>query len=125
MQLGFVSAILPELSLAEVASVGRATGYSCVEIMCWPPSKADRRYAGVTHVNVNDFTRDKAAEVKGTLAEAHISASRTGLLSQSAGAGSGRGAAIRRAHSKSHQGRSASGSEPDEYVHRSRLDEIG
>ena len=52
MQLGFVSAIVPELSLAEVIELAASIGYQTVELMCWPPSKADRRYAGVTHVNV-------------------------------------------------------------------------
>ncbi len=56
MQLGFVSAILPDLSLREVAQVARRIGFSCVELMCWPPSKAERRYAGVTHVDVTDFS---------------------------------------------------------------------
>ena len=27
-------------------------GYDCVEVMCWPEGKADRRYAGVTHIDV-------------------------------------------------------------------------
>jgi len=52
MQLGFVSAILPELSLDEVLAFARETGYDCVEVMCWPPGRADRRYAGVTHLDV-------------------------------------------------------------------------
>jgi sugar phosphate isomerase/epimerase len=64
MQLGFVSAILPELSLADVAGVAKSAGYSCVELMCWPVSKAERRYAGVTHVDVVDFTPAKADEVR-------------------------------------------------------------
>ena len=59
MKLGFVSAILPDLSLAEVAQFAAATGYTCVELMCWPVSKAERRYAGVTHVDVTDFTSGK------------------------------------------------------------------
>ena len=45
MKLGFVSAILPDLSLAEVAQFAAQTGYTCVELMCWPVSKAERRYA--------------------------------------------------------------------------------
>jgi sugar phosphate isomerase/epimerase len=52
MQLGFVSAILPELSLQEVLATARPLGYDCVEIMCWPHGKAERRYAGVTHLDV-------------------------------------------------------------------------
>ena len=78
MQLGFVSAILPELSLAEVASVAKSAGYSCVEVMCWPVSKAERRYAGVTHVDVVDFTMAKADEVKGIMAEAGVAISGLG-----------------------------------------------
>ena len=52
MQLGFVSAILPELSLEEVLGTARQIGYDCVEVMCWPKGKAERRYAGVTHLEV-------------------------------------------------------------------------
>ena len=78
MQLGFVSAILPELSLAEVASVAKSAGYSCVEFMCWPVSQAERRYAGVTHVDVVDLTPAKADEVKGAMAETGIAISGLG-----------------------------------------------
>ena len=52
MKLGFVSAIVPELSLVEVFSVAQDYGYECVEVMCWPVGAADRRYAGVTHIDV-------------------------------------------------------------------------
>lgn len=55
MQLGFVSAILPELSLEEVFELAAAEGYECVEVMCWPPGKAERRYAGVTHIDVTEL----------------------------------------------------------------------
>ena len=55
MQLGFVSAILPDQTLEEVFAIGKETGYSCVELMSWPVGKADRRYAGVTHIDVNNF----------------------------------------------------------------------
>ena len=63
MQLGFVSAILPELSLEEVAALASSIGYGCVELMCWPPGKAERRYAGVTHVDVVGFDKNDAAQV--------------------------------------------------------------
>ena len=52
MQLGFVSAILPDLSLEQVFELADTEGYDCVEVMCWPPGKASRRYAGVTHIDV-------------------------------------------------------------------------
>ena len=52
MQVGFVSAIVPELSLEEVFRTAEGFGYDCVELMCWPAGKAERRYAGVTHIDV-------------------------------------------------------------------------
>ncbi|HTZ58856.1 MAG TPA: sugar phosphate isomerase/epimerase [Acidobacteriaceae bacterium] len=65
MQLGFMSAIVPDLSLQEVFALGKTIGYTCVEVMCWPPGKADRRYAGVTHIDVTNFEKDDAARVQG------------------------------------------------------------
>jgi sugar phosphate isomerase/epimerase len=70
MQLGFVSAILPDLTLEEVFAVGKATGYSCVELMCWPVGKADRRYAGVTHIDVDHFKFEDVPRIS-NLAQAH------------------------------------------------------
>jgi sugar phosphate isomerase/epimerase len=67
MQLGFVSAIFPDLTLEQVFEAARAAGYQYVELMCWPPGKAERRYAGVTHIDVIDFD-DSAAEAVHKLA---------------------------------------------------------
>ncbi len=78
MQLGFVSAILPDLSLAEVAQFAGATGYSCVEVMCWPPSKAERRYSGVTHIDVTNFSQGKADDVLGLMADSNVAISGLG-----------------------------------------------
>ena len=52
MQLGFVSAIFAELRLEDVFAFAGDEGFACVELMCWPPGTAERRYAGVTHVDV-------------------------------------------------------------------------
>src|SRR3954466_6718328 len=60
MQLGFVSAVLGELPLEEVFAFAADEGFPFVELMCWPPGKADRRYAGVTHLDVTHFTADHA-----------------------------------------------------------------
>ena len=53
MKLGFVTALLPELSFDAVVKTAADLGYSCVEVMCWPPGKAERRYAGVSHLDVS------------------------------------------------------------------------
>jgi sugar phosphate isomerase/epimerase len=63
MKLGFVSAILPEIPLHEVLAFAAAHGFSTVEIMSWPVGKAERRFAGVTHVDAANLTTSKAEEV--------------------------------------------------------------
>jgi sugar phosphate isomerase/epimerase len=70
MKLGFVSAILPELGLEEVLEFAAAQRFSCVEFMCWPVGRAERKYAGVTHVDVADFTQARADDVN-ALAQKH------------------------------------------------------
>ena len=78
MQLGFVSAILPDLSLEEVATFAAEAGFACVELMCWPKGKAERRYAGVTHVDVADFSEEEAARVRRIMDEAGVAISGLG-----------------------------------------------
>lgn len=78
MKLGFVSAILPDLSLAEVLRFAAAEGFDCVEIMCWPVGKAERRYAGVTHIDVATLTATQVDEIKQLLAETGVSISGLG-----------------------------------------------
>lgn len=63
MQLGFVTAILPDLSFEEVLRFASDEGFDCVEVMCWPVGKAERKYAGVTHIDVTDFTAAAADDV--------------------------------------------------------------
>lgn len=63
MKLGFVTAILPDLSLEEILAFARAEDYDNVEVMCWPIGKAERRFAGVTHIDVVDFTQARADDV--------------------------------------------------------------
>ena len=67
MQLGFVSAILGDQPLERVLAFAADEGFACVELMCWPTGKADRRYAGVTHLDVTQFTDDDADRVRDLL----------------------------------------------------------
>jgi sugar phosphate isomerase/epimerase len=64
MKLGFVSAILADLSLEEVLHFAAEEGFANVELMCWPVGKAERRYAGVTHLDVTDFSEAHAQHVR-------------------------------------------------------------
>ncbi len=78
MQLGFVTALFPELSLREVLELAAETGYDCVEVMCWPPSKAERRYAGVTHIDVSALGDRETAEIQALVQETGVRLSALG-----------------------------------------------
>jgi sugar phosphate isomerase/epimerase len=53
-------------------------GFDCVEMMCWPKGKAERRYAGVTHVDVTDFDQDQARRVIDVVGSAGVEISGLG-----------------------------------------------
>ena len=78
MQLGFVSAILPDLTLEEVLSFAGQSGYACVEVMCWPVGKAERRYAGVTHIDAANLRKDDAKRIQDLTAKTGVSISGLG-----------------------------------------------
>lgn len=78
MQLGFVSAILADLPLEEVFKVARGEGYECLELMCWPAGAADRRYAGVTHIDVSNFDLRTANQVMELSQKYHVEISALG-----------------------------------------------
>ena len=64
MKLGLVSAILPDLTFEEVIDYAAKTGFECVEICCWPKGKAVRRYAGITHIDLEGLDSAKMAYYK-------------------------------------------------------------
>lgn len=78
MKLGFVSAILPDLSLDEVVAFASESGFECVELMCWPKGKAERRYAGVTHVDVASLSAADARRIGEKFGSAGVSISGLG-----------------------------------------------
>lgn len=78
IKLGFVSAILADQTFEEVVSFASENGYACVEIMCWPPGKAERRYAGVTHIDVTNLSKEKVDSIHKLLKEKDVSISGLG-----------------------------------------------
>lgn len=61
MEFGFLSAILPEYSFEEIIDFAAENDFQCVELACWPTGGTDRRYAGVTHIDMADLTKEHAA----------------------------------------------------------------
>ena len=78
MKLGFVSAIVPEMSLEDVFELAAEENYSCVELMCWPMGKVSRRYAGVTHLDVVNFKKSDVARVTDIMAATDVEISGLG-----------------------------------------------
>lgn len=69
MKLGFVSAILDTYSFEEMMDTAATMGFECVEVACWPAGKAERRYAGVSHINVDDTSDEYVNYIKNYASE--------------------------------------------------------
>lgn len=63
MKLGLVSAILDQSNFEEMIDIVAENGMECVEVACWPQGKAERRYAGVSHIDVADLSDKQAEEI--------------------------------------------------------------
>jgi sugar phosphate isomerase/epimerase len=66
-RLGLVSAILPDLTAEEVIAYAAGCGFSSVELMCWPHGPAERRYAGVTHLDVDHMDASSLRSIRAML----------------------------------------------------------
>lgn len=63
MKLGLVSAILDQSDFKEMIDIVAENGLECVEVACWPKGKAERRYAGVSHIDVDNLDDQTADEI--------------------------------------------------------------
>jgi sugar phosphate isomerase/epimerase len=78
MKLGFVSAILPDLPLNEILAFAAAEEFSTVELMSWPTGKAERRFAGVTHIDAANLTKAQADDVLAMTSQQRVAISALG-----------------------------------------------
>ena len=78
MKLGLLSAILDGWSFEEMIDVVSDMGFSCVEVACWPQGKAERRYAGVSHIDVEHLDAKKAEEILAYCREKQVEISALG-----------------------------------------------
>jgi len=73
-----MTAILPDFSFEQVLAFARDEGFACVEVMCWPVGKAERKFAGVTHIDVTNMTKDQADDINALCARYEIDISGLG-----------------------------------------------
>ena len=66
MKFGLLTAILDGWSYEEAVDIAAEMGFKCLEVACWPAGKAERRYAGVSHIDAERVLADDeyAAYVK-------------------------------------------------------------
>ena len=68
MKLGFLTVPFGDWTLEQVARWASENGFEAVEVACWPASSGDaRRYAGVTHIDVDALDDASAAQIRSTL----------------------------------------------------------
>ena len=54
MKFGLLTAILDGWTFEEAVDIASEMGFKCLEVACWPAGKAERRYAGVSHIDVTN-----------------------------------------------------------------------
>ena len=72
MKLGFLTSILQDYNFEQVMDFAGENGFQCVELACWPQGKAERRYAGVCHLDIANLDAGKEAYVKGICREKQV-----------------------------------------------------
>ncbi len=75
MKLGIVSAIYDGFTFEEMIDHAAACGYECVEVACWLQGKAERRYAGVSHIDVDNTSEEYLSYIKDYCAGKNITIS--------------------------------------------------
>jgi sugar phosphate isomerase/epimerase len=78
MKLGLMTAAFPGQTLEQVASWASGNGFEMLELACWPVGKADRRYAGVTTIDVSDLNPAEAKNILATMQKYRLEISSLG-----------------------------------------------
>lgn len=79
MKLGFLTVPFGHWSLEDVARWAKNNGFDALEVACWPAGSDDaRRYAGVTHINVESLDAARARDIRAMLDDIGIEISGLG-----------------------------------------------
>ena len=58
IKFGLLTAILDGWTYEEAVDIAAEMGFKCLEVACWPAGKAERRYAGVSHIDAERVLED-------------------------------------------------------------------
>ncbi len=64
MKLGFITSVFEGMTFRETVDFAAENHLECLEAACWPQGGAQRKYAGVSHIDAADLTQEKADEIK-------------------------------------------------------------
>jgi sugar phosphate isomerase/epimerase len=80
MRLGLLTAPFPETPLHEVVAWTAGNGFESIEIACWPRSSGPtRRYAGTSHIDVANLSREAGRELAAQIRETGLHMSGLGF----------------------------------------------
>ena len=60
IKFGLLTAILDGWTYEQAVDIAAEMGFCCLEVACWPAGKAERRYAGVSHIDAERVLEDDA-----------------------------------------------------------------
>ena len=64
IKFGLLTAIMEGYTFEETVDFAAENGLECLEVACWPAAGgAKRRYAGVSHIDAEGLTPEKAEEI--------------------------------------------------------------
>jgi sugar phosphate isomerase/epimerase len=66
------------MSLEAISDWASQNGYEALEVAVWPRAKAERRYAGVSHIDVEGLDRARAVEIRRMLSSRGLDISSLG-----------------------------------------------
>lgn len=72
MKLGLVSAILEHMNFEEVIDFAAEHQIDSLELACWPAGVSERRYAGVSHLDVKDMTPERVEYIQKYCADRNV-----------------------------------------------------
>lgn len=75
MKLGLITSICDGMTFEEVVDFASEHHLECLEVACWPSGGAQRRYAGVSHIDVAHLTEERAKEIKKLCQEKNVAIS--------------------------------------------------
>lgn len=75
MKFGLLTAICDGMTFEEVVDFAAENNLECLEVACWPQGGAQRRYAGVSHIDVAALDAAKAKEINDYCAKKNVAIS--------------------------------------------------